>query len=102
MSFATNRPTWILRFPFLVSIALGLASLAMGIAWKFIDGGVLPRLASPGYHWIILVSGILSAQIGLVLAISAGFSASNGMKWRTALPGLAASGAALVFWALIR
>jgi hypothetical protein len=96
MSVATNRPTWGARFPAVASVALGLASLLIGIAWKTIGGGAASGIT---YAW---VSGVLASQAGLFLAASAGIFAPRGFRWRAALPGFIASGVALAFWALSR
>lgn len=88
------------RLPSIVSVALGLGSLTLGIALKIVDGRPPEQIPATSPAWIIWISGFLAAQIGLVFAASAGLHAPRGSGWRTLLPGFAASMAALAFWAL--
>jgi hypothetical protein len=102
MPSASLRPTWITRFPSVAALALGAASLAFAIVWKLTDRAPSSGDVFHSHNWIPTVIGVLTAQVGLLLAVSAALSAPRGSKWRAALPGLAASFAALAFWALIR
>jgi hypothetical protein len=76
-----------------------MASLSCGVLWRITDKASISGGAFYNHNWIIGVVVVLTAQVGLLLSVSAAVAAPRGSKWRAALPGFAASVVAISFWA---